>query len=373
MSAVRSFVNRLLAAGLLLASGLAAAQTQQVLLAVDTRLNRVMTLDPQNGAVLNANFIVDANSATTYDFQTPRAAIQVNDQIWVTDQSPNVNAIHRFNLQGGYLGSIGGNVPGGGLSNVRGIRFIDGTVYAVNAGTDNGAPGASIVRISPSGTILGSFSTLASAGTVGASPWDVMSYNGQLLVSDGTSRGLQRYGTDGTWLGSFTAAINNIPAQMALRSNGNILLAANGSTPTGSFGLYEINTSGAVVASWTGTPGLGVRGVAELGNGRYLINEAGGGSATRGLGTIDPTGVANNTNFSLVLGQVNGGWISPAVLPVPEPASLLLLGAGVAVVVLRARRRGQGAGGRARRPRAEPRRWPLQAFSAWRIAPMTAA
>jgi hypothetical protein len=338
MSRFRKFLTQALALCLLACgTGLAAAQTQ-VLLAVDTRLNRVMTLDPMTGAVLNANFITDANSSSTYDFQTPRAAIQVNNEIWVTDQSPNVNAIVRFNLQGAYVGSIGGNVPGGGLSNVRGMRFIDGMVYAVNAGTDNGAPGASIVRIDTSGHIVGSFSTLAAGGTIGASPWDVVSYGGRLMVSDGTSRALQQYSTDGTYLGSFTTAINNIPAQMFVRANGNVLLAANGSQPLASFGLYEIGSNGAVLASWTGTPGLGVRGVAELGNGRYLINEAGGGSATRGLGTIDPAGLPNNNNFSLIQGAVNGGWISPALLPVPEPASALLLAAGAGLLLWRQRR-----------------------------------
>ena len=340
MSSFRTVLNRALAGCLLaLACGLATAQTQQVLLAVDTRLNRVMTLDPGTGAVLNANFITDANSATTYDFQTPRAAIQVNNEIWVTDQSPSINAIYRFNLQGGYVGSIGGNVAGGGLSNVRGIRFIDGVVYAVNAGTDNGAPGAAIVRIAPNGTILGSFSTLASSGTIGASPWDIVSYGGRLLVSDGTSRALQQYNADGSWFGSFSAAINNIPAQMFVRANGNLLLAANGSQPLASFGLYELGSNGAVISSWTGTPGLGVRGVAELGNGRYLINEAGGASAARGLGTIDPAGALNNNNFTLIQGSVNGGWISAAVLPVPEPASAWLLLGGLIALGARARGR----------------------------------
>jgi hypothetical protein len=330
MKRLSSLLRPALAAALL-ALGSAQALAQEVLLAVDTRLNRVMTLDPFSGAVLNPNFITDAGPAGLYDFQTPRAAIQVNDQIWVTDQSPNVNAIFRFDLSGGYLGSIGGNQPDGGLSNLRGLRFIDGVVYAVNAGTTNGAPGASIVRIAPDGSILGSFSTLAAGGTIGASPWDVVAYGGQLLVSDGTSRALQLYNTDGTHAGAFTSAFNNIPQQMFVRANGNVLAAANGSQPLSSFGLYEFGSNGQVVTSWTGTPGLGVRGVYELGNGQYLISEGGGASTVRGLGTIDPAGAASNANFSLILGQVNGGWISPANLtPIPEPASLLLMAAGLA-------------------------------------------
>jgi hypothetical protein len=272
-----------------------------------------------------------------------RQAIQVNNEIWVSDQSPNVNAIFRFDLAGGYVGSIGGNTPTGGLSNVRGMRFIDGTVYAVNASNTNGAPGAAIVRISPAGNILGSFSTLASAGTVGASPWDVMALGNQFLVSDGTSRALQLYNADGSYAAAFTPAFNNIPQQMALRSNGNVLAAANGSQPLNSFGLYEFSSTGTPLRSWAGTPGLGVRGVAELGNGQFLISEAGGSSTTRGLGTIDPAGAANNSNFSLILGSVNGGWVSPANLtPIPEPATALLLAAGLGALAVKRRQRQQG-------------------------------
>jgi hypothetical protein len=324
-------------AGLFLAATLAQAQAQQVLLAVDTQSNRILQLSADTGAVLNGSFILDANSAATYDFQTPRAAIQVGSQIWVSDQSPNINAIYRFDLSGAYLGKIGGNVAGGGLSNVRGMRVIGDTVYVVNQGTTNSAPGPALIRFDFNGNNLGSFSTSAAAGTVGLSPWDVVPYNGRLLVSDGTSRGLQQYNLDGSYFGAFTGAINNIPQQLFVRSNGNVLMSANGSTPTGSFGLYELNSSGAVVASWANTPGLGVRGVFELGNGKYLISEAGGTSATRGLGTIDPAGVQNNTNYSLIQSNFNGGWLSVAV--VPEPSALLLMGAGLAFLLLKRRRR----------------------------------
>jgi hypothetical protein len=320
-----------LAAGLLLAG---AAQAQQVLLGVDTRLNRIWQLSPTDGSVLNNAFIVDANSAATFDFQTPRAAIQVNNQIWVSDQSPSINAIYRFDLSGAYLGKIGGNVAGGGLSNVRGMRYINGTVYVANAGNTNGASGPSIVRIDPNGTVLGSFSTVVNA-SIGNSPWDVVAYGDKLLVSDGTSRGLQLFNFDGSYAGAFSGAINNIPQQMFVRANGNVLLSANGSTPTGSFGLYELSPQGTVLKSWTNSPGLGVRGAYELANGRYLISESGGSNPQRGLGTIDPNGVLNNTNFSLIAGNYNGGWLSVAVIP--EPATLLLFGAGLGLVALRRR------------------------------------
>ena len=58
--------------------------------------------------------------------------------------------------------------------------------------------------------IIGSFSTVAAGGAVGNSPWDIALYNGRFLVSDGTSRGLQLYNTDGSYFGAFTTTqINN--------------------------------------------------------------------------------------------------------------------------------------------------------------------
>jgi hypothetical protein len=337
MKPIALLTAALLAAPLALHPAHAVAQS---LLAVDTRLNRVVTLSAVDGSIINPSFIVDANSTTTYDFQTPRAAIRVADQVWVSDQSPGINAIFRFDLSGNYLGRIGGNADGGALSNLRGMRYIDGVVYAVNAGSTNGAPGPALVRIATDGTILGAFATTTGTGS-GLQPWDVMKVGDELFVTDGTSRSVLRYSTLGEYLGAVTPAFNNIPQQMTLTSSGTLLVAANGSTPTNSFGLYEFSTVGSPLRSWTGAPGLGVRGVAQLLDGRFLISEAGGSSASRGLGTIDPNGPTTMNNFSLVEGNWNGGWISPFDLTattVPEPSTALLLVPGLAgIVVLRRR------------------------------------
>ena len=91
-----------------------------------------------------------------------------------------------------------------------------------------------------------------------------------------------------------------------------------------------------MLRQWTNTPGLGVRGVYELGNGQFLISEAGGLSNTRGLGTVDPNGPASTSNFTLIQGNYNGGWLSVAVIP--EPSTWLLMACGVAGLLMLRRR-----------------------------------
>ena len=48
--------------------------------------------------------IVDANNDETYNFSTPKEAIQVGNEIWVSDQIED--AVFIFDLAGNYLGGI---------------------------------------------------------------------------------------------------------------------------------------------------------------------------------------------------------------------------------------------------------------------------
>ncbi len=87
-----------------------------------------------DGSLINANFIVDANSAETYDFTTPKEALQVGNEIWVTDQV--ADAVYIFDSNGNYLSKIGQDSMGnstGEFDNIRGLGFDGSTVFISNS------------------------------------------------------------------------------------------------------------------------------------------------------------------------------------------------------------------------------------------------
>ena len=72
---------------------------------------------------------IDGSETGDGIFQTPINAIQVNQEIWVSDQV--ADAIFRFDLQGNYLSIVNDNDGDGdtdNLDNIRGIEFINGLV-----------------------------------------------------------------------------------------------------------------------------------------------------------------------------------------------------------------------------------------------------
>lgn len=268
----------------------------QFLAIPDSTGDRIMTFDPFDGSLINPDFILDGNGVG-YDFQTPKDAIGVGNEIWVADQLSD--EIYRFDLAGAFLGAITG-----GMDNIRGMAFANNTVYVSNSGTNNGAPGDAVIMFDTAGNNLGSF--------LAGDPFDILEYDGALLVSDIGGDDILRRGFNGTDLGVFHdsdgATGIDFPQQLAPR--GTNVLAAGFSPPDG---LYEYDSSGAQVAFFGAVDGL--RGAFVLGNGNILVTNG------DGVWSLDPN---TDTAVQIVAG-VSGQYIN-LIVPAPASAALLALG-----------------------------------------------
>lgn len=299
---------KLSCAGLIVAAAASSAHAQ-FLMVPDSTGDRIMLFNEFDGSLINASFIVDG-AGVGYDWQTPKDVIQVNNEIWVSDQLSD--SITRFTTSGAFIANVTG-----GLDNIRGMAFAGGKVYVSNSGTANGAPGQAIVVMSPAGTITSS--------TAVPDPFDVHEYNGELLISDIAGDDIRRYDFGLNFLGVFhnsdgTTGID-FPQQLNTRfSNGN-LLAAGFSPPAG---VYEY-TPGGMQAGAPYVAGVGARGVYQLGNGNIMYTDG------TGVYSFNPS---TGANTALITG-VSGQYIN-RLIPTPGAVSL----AGLAMVAgLRRRRR----------------------------------
>ncbi|MCY3003082.1 MAG: hypothetical protein NTV21_14865 [Planctomycetota bacterium] len=228
---------------------------------------KIVKLDAFDGHLLDANFIVDANSATTYDFRRPWDAVQVGEQIWITDA--DADSIFRFDRHGQWIGTIG--PVAGRLDDPRGACFANGTVYVVNRGSSNAALDNSLTRFTPDGQWLGAF------GVSGffVEPSDVLERSGELLISlepDFGGPRIDRRSYLGGNLGAFVSATFNgtqvdKPQQLSLTSTNNVLAAGS----TGLRGIYEYSQANTIAAFHSF--GSALYGVFELGNGERLISD----------------------------------------------------------------------------------------------------
>ena len=242
----------------------------------DSVKDRILLFDAQDGSLIDDNFIDGSEETGLGIFQTPINAVQINQEIWVSDQV--ADAIFRFDLQGNYLSVVGDNDGDGdtdGLDNIRGLEFVNGLVYVANAGDENDAPGDGeiVVVFDQTGNNLGFFDT--------GDPYDIRAYNGELLINDINSESIggediDRYSIDGvnsTLLGTLVESDGetgiDFPQQITIReSNGNILVG--GFSRPG--GIYEYDTEGNQVNFFDASAGFAniVRAAYELDNGEII-------------------------------------------------------------------------------------------------------
>lgn len=287
-------------AAIVLAGG-AAVQAQFVMMP-DSTNNRLVTFDPFNGSVVSSSLFPLAGG-------TPVHAMQVNNEIWVSEQLGD--RVSRWSFVGALLGQLGTS----GLDNIRGMEQIGNTVYVTNAGTANGAPGAAIVQFDTNGNPLGFFSTSANA----SSPFAILSHQGGMLVaSSNANDDVHRYTLAGASAGTFHNTTSlNFAEQMAVAPNGDIWVAGFSSN---NVVRLDPNT-GALLSSFTAA---GARGVYQLGNGNVLWSSGAGAfvfDINSGASTSVYTGGGRFFDFLLI----------------PEPTSLAIF--AVAGLALRLRRR----------------------------------
>lgn len=269
------------------------AMAQEFLVIPDSSNDIINVFDPFDGSLIQTNFI-DIGSLDGGGTSTPKDAIQVNNEIWVSDQVRD--KVYRFGLGGALIGDITG-----GMDNIRGMAFANGTVYVSNAGTNNGAPGDAIVTFAPDGTPTGNFAGVGD-------PFDVLDTGNGIYVDDIDNDEINLFGYDGSFISNYVTSdgIDGIdfPQQMAFASNGNVLVAGF-SSPSG---IYEYDADGNQVNYHDLG---GIRGVYELGNGLLMFTDSGG------VHTLDP-------NTGAVVDIYTDGSSQYINLIVPSPA-----GAGV--------------------------------------------
>ncbi len=256
---------------------LVSMNAQQTILAINSTSKQVLQLNATDGSLINSAFInVSAQSPGTI-----KAAAQVDNKIWISDQT--LDRIYIYSLTGNYESTISG-----GLDNIRGLNVVNNEVWVTNEGSANGATSNSVVRFSKSGTNLGVYPTITS-------PFDALDLgSGNALVSSFSNSGIAKISYDGTVSTAFVpAGVVSNPEQMNFNAAGNIIVAVFSSLGTNPAGIYEFSTTGTLVNKWPITTGS-VRGVIAAGNGNYLV------STSTGIYSLNP---ANSTSTLLTAGN----------------------------------------------------------------------
>jgi len=280
--------------------------------------DRVMLFSAIDGSVVDLNWITDLGAPFT--FTTPKEALRVGNEIWVSDQV--VDAIHRFDLDRNFLGSVTAHPNGGVLDNLRGMGFDGTKVFLTVFPSTQANRGVAVFDMAGNPTSF--FSTGNTVSTFDAEP-----FQGDLLITNSTTNNLERWSTSGAFLGNFTTGIV-FPQQVSRLDDGSVLVVSSISTP-GVEGVYHFNVDGSLrtyIDTEVAKQAFGElvpRGAYLLDDGNYLVTASNGVYKTVGAGP--------NYTFTQIVGGVDAQYVNL----IPSPGAGMVMGLGVLAVARRRR------------------------------------
>lgn len=237
--------------------------TTGILLVPDMTNHRVMALDPEDGKLLDADFI----PSDPANLPQPHAALLGPDQnsILVSDQAANV--VQRFDLNGNYLGVF---APAGG-PNPAIMQQPMGMVLRANGnllvGIGNGANADAVAEFDPSGVHVGNFIAAGAGGLV--DPADIhIRASGNILVSGGGSSAVHEYDSSGAFIAAFDV-FTGVPMQIIETSDDRVVVMEQ---LLSNRGIMEFLPSGAFLSHLPVERLMFFAGVFELRNGNLLVS-----------------------------------------------------------------------------------------------------
>ncbi len=306
---------------------------QDVFLIPDSQNDRVWMFSAVDGSLVDDQFITDPGSAGGVDvFDRPmEVLLSAGGTLLITDQFANV--VSEFASDGSFIGvfSLGGIEDTSIMNNIRGGHVLTqgtgaGDVLVANSGALNDlvVSQKNIKRLSPAdGSEKTDFAFNRYGGIRG--PFDVIEYNGEVLVADEVQDKIVRYTLDGKFHERFTSSFEvaqlDFPQQMAVAANGNLLVCAFSS----GF-ILEFDAGGTLVGQYDpGTLEL-YRGVAELDNGNLLVTTTTGVFEVTRTGIVVETHASGSgfryiTRFSLPVGMQLRSTVDPDAPEVEFPAA----------------------------------------------------
>jgi hypothetical protein len=219
----------------------------------------IVLLNAEDGSIISDSYF----DLSSFDLGTVKHVIRVGDELWITDQTND--RVHRLDFEGNYLGAVG---ESGGMDNLRGLRIINNEIWVANSGSQNGAPGNSVIRVDMEGEIIGNF-------LLPGSPWAFLPYQtDRVLISFSNSTGfltqIAEFDLAGNLIGAFTTPGElNFIQQISMMADGQYL-ASSFSTGNIPSGVHQYDENGVFVTTIGGTSGGSSRGSAQLSNGNIV-------------------------------------------------------------------------------------------------------